>query len=141
MNVTVSDVVVAWVTVPAAPSLKTTFRLARSGVKPLPATVIVGVSNGKAALDEVTENGGTIVAIWTTAELPRESSSTAAFRGPVRSGAVESLTVSELGVAAVTVPTAPVVVKVTKLSAAVGLNPKPLIVSVCAAFIARSAVL
>ena len=56
---------------------------------------------------------------------------TTAVRLPTAVGSVENVTVSEVAVAAVTVPTAPSL-KVTVLLPAVGSKPKPLIVSVVA---------
>ena len=56
---------------------------------------------------------------------------TTALRAPAAVGGVVRFTVSDLAVAAVTVPTAPFV-SVTVLFAAVGSNPNPLIVSVVA---------
>lgn len=56
---------------------------------------------------------------------------TTALIAPAAVGGVVKFTVSDLAVADVTVPTAPFV-NVTVLFAAVGSNPKPLIVSVLA---------
>lgn len=58
---------------------------------------------------------------------------------PAMVGKVDNVTMSEVGVAEVTVPTAPLS-NVTTLSVAVVSNPKPAIVTVVA-FAARSAVL
>ena len=64
---------------------------------------------------------------------------TTAVRLPTAAGFVENVTVSAVGVAAVTVPTAPLL-KATVLWAAVGSKPKPSMVTVVA-LAARLAVL
>ena len=127
--VTVSEVDVAAVTVPVAPLLNTT--LLRDAIaskpKPLIVTMLVEIPARKVLL--VTT--GTTVATWTAAMLVRVPVVTRAVRLVVEVGFVLSETVSEVAVAAVTVPTAPPL-RVTALLAATGSNPNPLIVSVLA---------
>src|SRR5205807_2083934 len=61
-KVTVSCVAVAFVTVPTAPSLKTTVLLAAVVEKPLPSIVTVVALNGRLAVLDVTLGGLTMVA-------------------------------------------------------------------------------
>src|SRR5258708_7673062 len=82
---------------------------------------------------------GVTVATCTAAPLLTLLMVTAAVRLPAVAGLVENVTVSEVAVAAVTVPAAPLL-KTTVLWAAVGSKPNPLIVIV-AALAARLAVL
>ncbi len=136
-NVTVSAVEVAVATVPTAPSLKTTVLLAAVGSKPKPLMVNVVAFAATAYVLVVTT--GVTVATWTAVPLLTLSVVTTAVRLPAVVGWVENVTVSEVAVAAVTVPTAPSL-KATVLLAAVGSKPKPLIVIVVA-LAARLAVL
>ena len=82
---------------------------------------------------------GVTVATCTAEPLLTPLVVTTAVRLPTAAGIVESVTVSDVAVAAVTVPTAPSL-KATVLLAAVVLKPVPLIVSVVA-LAARLAVL
>src|SRR5581483_4226356 len=82
---------------------------------------------------------GTTVATWIAVPLATLLVVTIAVRLPTAVGAVEKVTVSEVAVAAVTVPTAPSL-NVTVLLAAVVSKPAPLIVIVVA-LIPRLAVL
>src|SRR5436853_446526 len=79
------------------------------------------------------------VATWTAAPLVAPSVVTTAVRLPAADGWVENVTVNDVAVAAVTVPTAPLL-NVTVLCAVVVSKPKPLIVIV-AALAARFAAL
>ena len=72
---------------------------------------------------------GVTVATCTAVPLLTLSVVTTAVRLPAVVGLVENVTVSEVAVAAVTVPTAPLL-KTTVLLAAVVSKPKPLMVSV-----------
>src|SRR5260370_28514528 len=72
---------------------------------------------------------GLAVATWTAAPLLTPLVVTTAVRLPAVAGLVLNVTVSDVAVAAVTVPTAPSL-NVTVLFAAVGSKPKPLIVTV-----------
>ena len=129
-NVTVSEVAVAALTVPTAPSLKTTVLLPGVGSKPKPLIMIVVAVVARLAVLLVTT--GLTVATWIGAPLICESVVTTAVRLPAVVGLVENITVSEVAVAAVTVPTAPSL-KTTVLWAAVVSNPRPVMVSVVAA--------
>src|SRR5580704_5128525 len=82
---------------------------------------------------------GVTVATWTAVPLLTLSVVTTVVRLPAVVGLVENVTVSEVAVAAVTVPTAPSL-KTTVLWAAVVSKAMPLIVTV-AAFAARLVVL
>ena len=104
-NVTVSEVAVAAVTVPTAPSLKVTVLLAAVGSKPKPLMVSVVALAARLAVLLVTT--GVTVATCTAAPLLTRSVVTTAVRLPAVVGLVENVTVSEVAVAAVTVPTAP----------------------------------
>ena len=136
-NVTVSEVAVAAVTVPTAPSLKATVLLAAVGSKPKPLMVSVVALSGQAgrAAGHDRRDRGDLHA----APLVAPSVVTTAVRLPAVVGLVENVTVSEVAVAAVTVPTAPSL-KTTVLLPAVVSKPKPLMVSVVA-LAARLAVL
>ncbi len=136
-NVTVSDVAVALVTSPMAPLLKTTVLLAAVVSKPKPAIVSVPVLAARSVVLEVTT--GMTVATSMAGPLEIELEVTTAVRLPALVGLVEKVTVSEVAVAAVTVPTAPLL-KTTVLLAAVKSKPKPLMVMVLASA-ARSAAL
>ncbi len=125
---TVSDVEVAAVTVPTAPLLSATVLLAAVVLKPEPLIVSVLALASTAVVLCVTT--GRTVAICTADPLLIELTATTAVKLPAV-GRVEKVTVSEVAVAAVTVPTAPLL-NVTTLLAAVVLKPKPLIVTVFA---------
>src|SRR5437868_7950237 len=84
-----------------------------------------------ARLTMVLVTTGVTVATCTAAPLLTPLVVTTAVRLPAVAGLVLNVTVSEVVVAAVTVPTAPSL-NVTVLFAAVGSNPKPLIVTVVA---------
>ena len=126
---TVSAVAVAFVTVPTAPLLKATVLLAAVVLKPLP--LIVSVAAFAARLAVLAVTAGAILATSTDEPLA-PSVVTTAIKGAVAAGGVLKVTVSEVGVAAVTLPTGVVVpsLKVTVSLAAVGSKPWPAIVSV-----------
>ncbi len=128
-NVTVSDVAVAAVTVPTALSLKTTVLLAAVVSKPNPLIVSVVALASKSLVLLVTT--GTTVATCTAVPLVFELTVTIAVKLPAAVGSVESVTVSEVAVAAVTLPTAPLLNSMVLL-AAVGSKPCPVIVSAVA---------
>ena len=128
-NVTVNVVAVADVTVPTAPSLNTTVLLAAVESKPNPLIVSVLESAPKSA-DALVTTGET-TATCTAAPLPNEFEITVAVRFPAAVGGVVIEIVKDDAVAAVTVPTAPLL-NVTVLLLAVLSNPKPLTTSVLA---------
>ncbi len=128
-NVTVSDVAVAAVTVPTAPLLNTTVLLAAVVLKPVPVMVTVFEAEDRLVVTRVTV--GLIVEICTAEPLLMEFVVTTAVKLPSAAGLVPKVTVSEVALAVVTVPTAPLL-KTTVLLAAVGLKPKPAIVTVLA---------
>ena len=129
VNVTFSVVDVAEVTVPAAPLLKTTVLLPAVEPNPKPLRAIVEALAARfAALLVMT---GTTVATLTDPELLILLVVTIANKSPATVGDVEKVTVSEVAVAAVTVPTASPS-KSMVLLAAVGSKPYPLMVSVAA---------
>src|SRR5580658_1720322 len=103
-NVTVSEVAVAAVTVPTAPSLKMTVLLAAVVEKPKPVMVTVVAVGDRLAVLLVTT--GATKATWTAVPLLTLSVVTTAVRLPAVVGLTESVTVSEVAVAVVTVPTA-----------------------------------
>lgn len=72
---------------------------------------------------------GLTLATWTAEPLLNELLVTIAVKLPTDAGAVERVTVNEVAVAAVTVPTA-LLLNTTVLLPAVGLKPKPLMVTV-----------
>src|SRR5207248_1198434 len=94
-----------------------------------PLMVIVDAVRARFAVLPVTT--GVTVATCTGAVLATPLLVTVAVRLPAVAGLVENVTVSEVAVAAVTVPTAPPL-KVTELFAAVGSKPKPLMVTLAA---------
>lgn len=134
LNVTVSRVAVALVTVPMAPLLNaTTFREA-IGSKPTPLISRVDALIPTFAVLVVTK--GTTDAIWTAVPLEIEFVVTWAVK-LLAAGFLPSakVTVSDVGVAAVTVPSAPLL-KTTVLFASVVSNPKPAMVTeVASAFL------
>ncbi len=130
---TVRDVDVAPVTVPRAPLLNVILLLARIGSKPNPLIVSVCELAAKSAEDDVTT--GVIAATRTAAPLSTPLVATIAVRSPAF-GNVAKVTVSEVAVEEVTVPTAPLL-KVTTLLLGVVLKPLPAIVNVVLTFAAR----
>ena len=128
-NVTVSEVAVAAVTSPVAPPLKLTVLWAAVVSKPKPLMVMVIELTGTLAVLLVTT--GATVATCTAVPLLTPSVVTTAVRLPVAVGLVPKVTVSEVAVAAVTVPTAPLL-NVTVLWASVVSKPAPLMLSVLA---------
>src|SRR5881397_2722114 len=90
-NVTVSEVAVAAVTVPAAPSLKTTVLLAAVVSKPVPVMVSVEALAAKLAVLLVT--AGATVATWIAAPLFTPLEVTTAVKLPSAVGLVENVTV------------------------------------------------
>ena len=133
-----SDVAVAEVTVPTAPLLKATVLLPGVVSKPAPLMVIVVAVIGRLAVLLVTP--GVTEATCTAEPLETPLVVTTAVKLPTaRWLLLENVTVSELAVAAVTVPAAwPL--NTTVLLAGVVLKPKPLMVTVVA-LAARLAVL
>ena len=136
LKVIVSEVVVAAVTVPTAPLLKTTMLLAAVVSNPNPLIVRLVASANR--LDVLLVTTGTMVETCTAAPLLRPLVVTMAVKLPAEVGAVVRFTVSVVAVAALTVPTAPLL-KTTVLLAAVVENPLPVIV-ILLAFAARRAV-
>jgi hypothetical protein len=121
-KVTVSRVDVAAVTVPIASLLNVTELLPGVGSNPKPAMVMEVASAAKFALLLVM--AGRTVATCTAEPLLTEFVVTAAVKLPALVGLVENVTVSDVAVAAVTVPTASLL-KVTLLFPAVVSKPKP----------------
>lgn len=136
-NVMLSDVDVAAVIIPTAPLLKLNELLVIVESKPKPAMVRVVVPAANAVVLDVTV--GTTRATCTALPLLRLLVVTMAVRFPTLDGLVDNVKVNKLAVAAVTVPTTPLL-KATVLLAAVVENPNPLIVIV-AEFAPRFAVL
>lgn len=126
-NVTVNSVAVAAVTVPTAPSLKTTVLLPGVVSKPEPLIVrVVALANKSLVLVVMT---GITVATCTALPLVMELTVTIAVKLPAAVGSVDRETVKDVAVAAVIVPSAPLL-NSTVLLAAVGSKPCPVIVSV-----------
>ena len=123
---TVSEVVVADVTVPTAPLSKTTVLFAAIGSKLVP--VIVSVVAVAAMLVAVTVTVGETLAI-AVAALLNPPVVTTTDKGPPTSGNAASVTLSDVEVAAVIIPTAPWL-KAMELFVIVESKPKPAIVSV-----------
>lgn len=125
-RVTVREVAVAAVTVPTAPALNTIVLLLATVENPTPLNVtLVALAARLVALLVTT---GLTVATCTAVPMLIPFTLTVAVRLPAV-GLVENVTVSALAVAAVTVPTAPLL-KITVLLAAVMSKPYPLMVSV-----------
>ena len=127
-KVTVKAVADAAVTVPVTPLLNTTVLL--PGVtesKPKPLMIKVGVVSNKFAVLLVTS--GTTFATASALPLVIELVVTTAVKLPSEVGFVVNRTVSEVAVAAVTLPTAPRL-NATVLFAKIESNPKPLMVTV-----------
>lgn len=127
-RVIVKVVAVAAVAVPTAPLLNVTVLLAMVVSKPVPLIVISDASAAKFEVAAVTF--GATTAIWIGAPLLLEFVVTTAVKLPAI-GFVPSVTVSEVAVAEVTVPTAPLL-KTTVLFAATGANANPLMTTVVA---------
>lgn len=125
-KVTVSEVVVAEVTVPTAPLSKTTVLFAAVGSKLVP--VIVTVVALAARLVAVAVTVGDTVAIAVDALL-KPPVVTTTFRGPPMLGKAANVTLSDVEVAAVIIPTAPWL-KVMELLVIVESKPNPAIVKV-----------
>jgi hypothetical protein len=136
LNVTVSEVAEAAVTVPTAPLLKTTVLLAAVVSKPNP--LMDSVVSSASRLEVLVDTTGTTVETWTAAPLLRLFVVTITVRLPAEVGGVVRLTVSVVAVAAVTVPAAPLL-KITVLLTGVVENPVPVMISVLE-FAARRAV-
>lgn len=126
-NVTVRDVVVAVVTVPVTPLLKTTVLRDATGSKPRPLIVIVAEFAPRFAVLLVTV--GMTLAICTAAPAETPFTVRVAVRLPAAAGRVVNDTVRVFRVAAVTVPTAPLLKTKTLRDATVS-KAKPLIVIV-----------
>jgi hypothetical protein len=129
VNVIDKAVAVAEVTVPVMPLLKRTVLLVAVVSKPRP--LIVRVVAFIARLLVLAVITGLPVATCTAAPLLTELQVTTAVKLPAVVGLVPKLTVSEVAVAAVTVPTAPLL-NTTLLFPAVVSNPKPAMVMVVA---------
>lgn len=127
-NNTVNDVELAAVTAPTTPLLKTTVLFLGVVLKPVPVMVIVLALALRVVVKLVTVTG--TVATWTAEPLLIPFVVTIAVRLPA-AGLVENVTVNEVAVAALTVPTAPLL-KTTRLLAGVVLKPVPAIVIVVA---------
>lgn len=128
-KVTVNDVAVAAVTVPTALSLNTTVLFAAVVSKPKPLIVSVAELANRSA--ELVVTTGTTVATWTAVPLVNVFTVTMAVRLPAAVGPVVKVTDNEVAVAAVTLPTAPLLNSIVLLPA-VGSKPWPVIVSVVA---------
>jgi len=119
---------VAAVTVPSAPLLNTTVLSAGVVLNPLPVMVTVDAVARTSVVVWVTV--GRTDATCTADPLENELTDTVAVNAPAP-GLVENVTVRAVAVAAVTVPTAPLL-NTTVLLPGVVLKPKPLIVMVVA---------
>jgi len=137
--VTVSEVAVAAVTVPTAPLLRTTVLAdAVAASKPVPRMVSVGALMARPARLGDTVGAATTVATTTAAPLDPPKEVTTAVRFPALVGGADSVTVSEVAVAAVTVPTAPLLRTTVLADAVAASKPVPRMVSV-GALMARPA--
>ena len=125
VNDTVREVAVADWTVPSAPLLNTTVLFEAVVSKRVPAITIVLAVSERPAVAAVTV--GRTEPTWTGSPLLTELVVTTAVKFPRLVGRVVRFTVSEVAVAAVTVPIAPKL-KTTVLLPAVALKPTPLIV-------------
>lgn len=119
---TVSVVAVEAITVPDAPLFSVTLLFAAVVSKPAPSTVIVVGSRASTELLVVTV--GATLATWTGSPLLCELLVTVAVKLPTAVGFVPKVTISDVAVADVTVPAAPLL-KTTVLLAGVVLNPNP----------------
>lgn len=136
-NVTVSAVLDALVTVPTAPLLNVTRLSSAVELKPKPLIVTVEAFAAKSAVLLVMT--GLTVATFTGAPLLALFEVTTTVKSPAAAGLVEKVTVSDVAVAAVTAPTAPLL-KTTVVLAVLVSKPKPLMVIV-SAFASRSLLL
>lgn len=136
LKFTVNEVGVAAVTVPTAPLLNTTVLPPVAELNPKP-LITIPLAVMEIPLVRLVTTGIT-VATCTAEPLITPPEVTMAVKLPADIGLVLKVTVSEVVVAAVTVPTAPLLNE-TVLLAAVALKPVPLIVIV-AAFAAKLAV-
>jgi hypothetical protein len=136
-SVTVRTVAVAVVTVPTAPLLKVTVLLAAVVSNPKPLIVMVEALAATLAVLEV--KTGCTVATCTAEPLATLLTVTIAVKFPTDVGLVVRVTVSDVVVAAATVPTAPLL-NTTVFEFAVALKPAPAI-TIVAALIAKPAVL
>jgi hypothetical protein len=127
VRVTVSVVAVAEAIVPTAPLFKVTELLAAVGSKPNPLIVSVDAFANRLAVLLVTT--GVIWATCTAEPLFWLLVVAITVRLPAVAGRVENVTVSDVLVAEVTVPTA-LLFRTTVFRDAIGSNPKPLIVTV-----------
>ena len=132
-KVTVKVVAVAAVTVPTAPLLNTTVLLPAVVLNPNPRIVTVVAVDVIPVVLVVTEG----ITVATCAGLPLETELvvTTAVKLPRAVGLVPRLTVSDVAVAVVTVPTAPLLNN-TILREALGSKPKP-VITMLAALIAK----
>ena len=113
VNVTVSCVAVAAVTVPTAPNaVNVTVLFAGVVEKFVPVRRIVGAFCARFDVFAISVGAGTMVATCTVEVVPPKTV-TFAFNAPVAVGCVENVTVNCVVVDAVTVPAAPSVVKTT----------------------------
>ena len=128
-NVTTRLVAVADVTVPVAPLLNTTVLLPAVVLNPKPLMVIVFAVRAKLVVFAVTT--GRTLATCTAEPLDVPLVVTMAVSDPAAVGLVLNVTVSDVAVAVVTVPTAPLL-NTTVLLLAVLLKPVPVIVTVLA---------
>lgn len=128
-NVTVKEVMVAVVTVPIAPLLNDTELLEAMESNPNPSivNVLASAANGSLLIDTT----GMTLATCTADPLDCVFVVTIAVKLPTEVALVENVTVSAVVVAAVTVPTAPLL-NVTELSSTLVLKPKPLIIMLVA---------
>ena len=120
-NVTVSEVAVAEVTVPTAPSLKTTVLLPAVVSKPKPLIVSVVALAARLAVLLVTT--GMTVATWTAAPLLTPPVVTTAVRLPAVVGSWRASRSAKSRSSAVTVPTAPSLKTTVLLLAVVASKP------------------
>lgn len=136
-KVTVNDVLEAVVTEPTAPLLNVTTLSSAVPLKPKPLMTTVAELAARFVVLEVMT--GLTVATVMGALLLALLDVTTAVNSPAEAGLVENVTVSDVAVAAVTVPTA-LSLNTTVLLAAVVSKPKPLMVIVLA-FASRSLLL
>ena len=127
--VIVNAVAVEAVTVPTAPLLNTTELLSAVVSKPKPLIVKVVAFKAKLAILLVTT--GITFAICTAVPLLTPFDVTTAVNSPTEVALLENVTVSEVALAEVTVPTAPKL-NATVLLLGVGSKPKPLKITVVA---------
>jgi len=126
---TVSVVAVAAVTTPTAPLLNKTVFREKVVSKPKPLMTMLAAPAERLAMLDVTT--GLMFATCTNAVLAAPLTVTVAFKLPPATGLVEKVTVKDVEVAVVTVPTAPLL-KTTVLREAVVSKPEPAIVMVFA---------